>query len=131
VIGESVTDHTAAELFTAATLGGARAMKRDDLGRVSVGAKADFVLVDLDHPAMRPVYDPVRTLIYSADDRVIRDVWIDGTRVVADGVVTTIDTESATALLEEAQAKMLEKVSERDWAGRTIERLAPRCFELR
>jgi cytosine/adenosine deaminase-related metal-dependent hydrolase len=130
VIGESVTDHTAAELFTAATVGGARAMKRDDLGRITVGAKADFLLIDLDHPAMRPVYDPVRTLIYSADDRAIRDVWIDGRCVVADGVVTTIDTESATAALEEAQAKMLEKVPERDWAGRPIERLAPRCFEL-
>ncbi len=131
VVGETVTDHTAAELFTAATVGGARALHRDDLGRVAVGAKADFVLVDLDHPAMRPVYDPVRTLIYSADDRAVRDVWVDGRRVVADGVVTTIDLEAATAALEETQARILEKVPNLDWAGRPIERLAPRCFEVR
>jgi 5-methylthioadenosine/S-adenosylhomocysteine deaminase len=130
-VGETVTDHTAAELFAAATVGGARALKRDDLGRVAPGAKADFVLVDLDHPAMRPIYDPLRTLIYSADDRAIRDVWIDGRRIVADGVVTTIDLEAATAALEEAQIRVLEQVPRRDWAGRPIERLAPRCLELR
>ncbi|MGH8721288.1 MAG: amidohydrolase family protein, partial [Burkholderiales bacterium] len=130
-VGETVTDHTAAELFRAATTGGAGALKRDDLGRVAPGAKADFVLVDLDHPAMRPVYDPLRTLIYSADDRAIRDVWIDGRRIVADGVVTTIDLDAAAAALEEAQARVLDQVPRRDWAGRPIERLAPRCLELR
>ena len=130
-IGESVTDHTAAELFTAATVGGATALGRQDLGRVAVGARADFVLVDLDHPAMRPVYDPVRTLIYSTDDRVIRDVWIDGRLVVEDGVVTTIDLEAATCALEEAQRKVLQTVANRDWARRPIEILAPRCFEMR
>jgi len=130
-VGETVTDHTAAELFTAATWNGAKALGRDDLGRIAPGAKADFVLVDLDHPAMRPVYDPVRTLIYSADDRAIRDVWIDGRRVVADGVVTTIDLKAATAALEEAQARVLEGVPARDWAGRSIEQLAPRCFPIK
>jgi 5-methylthioadenosine/S-adenosylhomocysteine deaminase len=130
-IAETVTDHTAAELFTAATIGGATALARPDLGRVAVGARADFVIVDLDHPAMRPVYDPVRTLIYSADDRVVRDVWIDGRPVVKDGVVTTIDMEAATSALEEAQARVLQTVSKRDWAQRPIETLAPRCFEVR
>jgi 5-methylthioadenosine/S-adenosylhomocysteine deaminase len=131
VIGETVTDHSAAELLTAATIGGANAMRRKDLGRVAVGAKADFILVDLDHPAMRPIYDPWRTLVYSADDRAIRDVWIDGRRIVADGLVTTIDIEAATAALEEAQAKVLARVPERDWAHRPIERLAPRSLATR
>lgn len=129
-IAETVADHTAAELFTAATVGGARALRRDEIGKVAVGAKADLVTVDLDHPAMRPVYDPVRTLIYSADSRVVRDVWVDGEQVVADGKVRTIDLDAATAALEEAQAKVLERVPELDWAGRSIERLAPRCFDL-
>jgi 5-methylthioadenosine/S-adenosylhomocysteine deaminase len=129
-VGETVTDHSAAELFTAATVGGAKALNRDDLGRISIGAKADFLLVDLTHPAMRPVYDPVRELVYSADDRVIREVWVDGRRVVVDGKVTTIDLEAATAALEEAQARMIEGVPARDWAGRSIERLAPRCFDF-
>lgn len=130
-IAETVADHTAAELLDAATTGGAKALHRDDIGRLAPGTKADFVMIDLDDPAMRPVYDPFRTLVYSADDRVIRDVWIDGQQVVEGGKVLTIDLEAATAALEEAQAKVLEQVPALDWAGRSIEELTPRCLELR
>jgi 5-methylthioadenosine/S-adenosylhomocysteine deaminase len=130
-IAETVADHTAGQLFTSATTGGAAALKRNDIGRLAPGAKADFVMVDLDHPAMRPVYDPLRTMIYSADDRVIRDVFVDGEQVVEDGRVLTIDIEAATAALEEAQAKILERVPSLDWAGRAIEDLTPRSLELR
>ena len=129
-IAETVADHTAAQLFTAATANGAKALRRDDIGRLEVGAKADFVAVDLEQPAMRPVYDPLRTMIYSADSRVVRDVWVDGEQVVAAGKVLTIDLEAATAALEEAQVEVLRRVPELDWAGRPVERLAPRCFEL-
>ncbi|TVQ29107.1 MAG: N-ethylammeline chlorohydrolase, partial [Geminicoccaceae bacterium] len=67
---------------------------------------------------------------YSADSRVVRDVWVDGQQVVAAGRVRTIDLEAATAALEEAQAEVLARVPELDWASRPIERLAPRCFDL-
>lgn len=129
-IAETVADHTAAELFTAATVGGAKALRRDDIGRITVGAKADFAIADLESPAMRPVYDPVRTLIYSADSRAIRDVWVDGEQVVENGHVLTIDLMAATAALEEVQADVLQTVSDRDWAGRRIEELCPRCFAI-
>ena len=42
---------TTADLFHAATAGGAKALLRDDLGRLAPGKKADLVLVDLDLPA--------------------------------------------------------------------------------
>ena len=35
----------------AATLGGARALRRDDVGHVSVGAKGDLAVLDVDHEA--------------------------------------------------------------------------------
>ena len=43
------------DVFHVATLGAAKALGRDDLGRIAVGAKADIALVDLKHPSMRPV----------------------------------------------------------------------------
>mgnify|MGYP002653797387 CR=1 FL=1 len=53
----------ATDLFDAATVGGATILGRDDIGRLAVGAKADLFMADLDHPAMRPVREPLRSLI--------------------------------------------------------------------
>jgi imidazolonepropionase len=48
---------TPAEAVHAATYGGARALRRDDVGRLTVGAAADLVLLDAPshvHLAYRP-----------------------------------------------------------------------------
>ena len=82
---------SAAEIFTAGTIGGARALGRDDLGRIMPGAKADLVMVDISHPAMQPLYDPIRSLIYAAGERAIRHVFVGGRQVVRDGKATAFD----------------------------------------
>jgi 5-methylthioadenosine/S-adenosylhomocysteine deaminase len=71
---------TTADLFHAATVGGATALLRDDLGRIAPGKKADLVLVDLTVPQMVPARDPLRSFIYHAADRAVRDVFVDGRR---------------------------------------------------
>jgi imidazolonepropionase len=40
---------TATEALTAATLGGARALRRDDVGRIAVGSAADLAVLDAPH----------------------------------------------------------------------------------
>lgn len=52
----------AADLFCAATLGGAKALGRDDLGRLAPGAMADMVVIDLADPQVGAVDDPIRTM---------------------------------------------------------------------
>jgi hypothetical protein len=42
-----------ADVFNAATLGGCRVIRRDDLGRLAPGAKGDILLIDLDHMPRR------------------------------------------------------------------------------
>ncbi len=101
---------TTRHAFEAATIGGARILRRPDLGRLAPGAKADFSLVDMSHPYMQPSHEPVRSLIYSAGDRAIRHVYVDGAQVVKDGKVLTVDVEAATAGLVEAQRKRLKTV---------------------
>ena len=114
--------------FSAATVGGAAILRRPDLGRLAVGAKADFSIVDLKHPYMRPVREPLRSLVYSAGERAIRDVYVDGEQVVRDGRVLTIDVEAALDALEKAQVDSLAGAPGRDWAKRPVDRLSPPVF---
>ena len=129
VIGESVADLTTRDVFEAATLGGARALRRDDIGRLAPGCKADFVMVDTRHPAMMPVREPLRSLLFVAVERAVRDVWVDGRPVVKDREVLGIDLASALAALEAAQARSMERVPGLDWAGRAAAELSRMVFD--
>src|SRR4030095_15122026 len=52
----------ARDVFNAATIGGCRFLAREDLGRLAPGARADILLIDLDHLGA-PVYaDPIKAL---------------------------------------------------------------------
>ena len=126
-------DYTACstnDVFNAATIGGAAALGRDDLGRIAPGAKADFSLVDVTHPTMQPLREPLRSLIYSASDRPIRDVFVDGAQVVANGKALHIELAPALEELGTAQAEALSGAPSRDWAGRTAEEMSPMVFPV-
>lgn len=122
---------TSTDLFNAATIGGARALGRDDIGRLAPGCRADLVLVDVTHPMMRPTHDPVRNLIYAAGDRAIHAVYVDGQQVVRDGKVLTMDYPAAAQALHEAQARIKDEVPNRDWARRSADTISAHTFRTR
>ena len=97
----------AADMFAAATLGGARALGRDDLGRLAPGAKADFVAYRTDSLSMAPVRDPIRNLVYSAERGDVDRVVIDGRDVLVDGRVEGLD--------EPALARDVQHLAEELW----------------
>ncbi len=84
---------TAEETLEIATANGARAIGRDDLGRVEEGRTADLVLIDENAPTMRPLYNRKAALAYSASGYEVSDVLIEGEFVYRDGEYTTIDAE--------------------------------------
>jgi cytosine/adenosine deaminase-related metal-dependent hydrolase len=120
-----------AQVFHAATAGGAKALGREDIGRLAVGAKADLVMVNLDHPMMKPARDPLRSLIYCAAERAVRDVFVDGRQVVRDGRVLTMDYHAAAQALAEAQVRALERAPALDYANRPVDEMSPLTFPRR
>ncbi|WP_442504239.1 amidohydrolase family protein [Marinivivus vitaminiproducens] len=122
---------TTTDLFNAVTVEAARALGHQDIGRLAAGCRADLVLVDLDHPLMLPAHDPLRALIYGADARVVQGVIVGGRRVVERGQVLTIDHASAAQRLRAAQERVAAAVPSRDWAGRTVDQIAPPTFASR
>jgi cytosine/adenosine deaminase-related metal-dependent hydrolase len=120
----------AAQVFDAATLGGARTLGRDDLGRLAPGAKADVVMVDLDTLWMRPVYDPLRSLVFSATSRAVKHVFVGGERVVDDGRILTQDEDQMIRDLQAAAERTLQgSFPELDWAKRSPDEAFPLTYE--
>ena len=82
--GDTVTHvHLRAEqVVDWATRGGARALGRDDLGRLEVGAKADVVLIKNDNsPVSFPLLNPFGHVAFQAQRGDVHTVIVDG-RVV-------------------------------------------------
>ncbi|MFP6746081.1 MAG: amidohydrolase family protein [Alphaproteobacteria bacterium] len=127
-VAGTVDDLNTSDIFEAATTGGAKALRRDDIGRLAVGAKADLVLVDLKNQAMRPLREPLRSLLYVAAERAVRDVYVDGRLVVENGRCLTIDLDTELTALEAAQQRSIERVPEIDFANRTADEMAPMVY---
>jgi 5-methylthioadenosine/S-adenosylhomocysteine deaminase len=130
IAARDITSVTAADLFHAATVGGANALLRDDIGRLAPGKKADIVLVDLACPQMQPDRDPLKALIYHAADRAVREVFVDGRQVVADGRVLTMDQATAGGRLRAAQQRMEDAAPSRDYLRRSAAEIAPLSLPL-
>lgn len=65
--------------------GGARALGRR-IGALDIGYRADIVVLDADHPALIGKSDDgwLDGWIFAGDNRVVREVWVHGRRVVED-----------------------------------------------
>jgi 5-methylthioadenosine/S-adenosylhomocysteine deaminase len=130
IAAEDIRTVSLADVFHAATVGGAAALGRGDLGRLAPQMKADLVLVDLADPGMMPARDPLRSLVYTAAERAVRDVYVDGVQVVANRRVLTLNRGDAAGRLQEAQRRMLEAVPARDYACRSADRITPLCLRV-
>jgi cytosine/adenosine deaminase-related metal-dependent hydrolase len=129
-VAGTVADLTTADIFEAVTIGGAKALRRDDIGRLKPGAKADMVLVDLKNQAMRPMREPLRSLMYVAAERAVQDVYVDGQLVVQNGKCLTIDLDAELEALEAAQIRSMDRVPSIDYAGRSADEMAPMVYGI-
>ncbi len=80
---------SAREALEIATLGGARVLGRDDLGALEPGKRADIAIWDVSGIEAAGSWDPV-ALVLAGPTRV-RDLFVEGRRVVEAGQVKTLD----------------------------------------
>ena len=94
-----------------ATRGGAAALGRDDIGAVETGRWADLVHIDADDPTFAsglgvPDEQLLANLVWAVGSRRVRDVWVAGEQVVAEGEPTMVDRQQAQADVAAATARV-------------------------
>ena len=85
---------TAKQVLHMATLNGAEALGQSkNLGSLELGKAADFIVLDLNSIHSAPMFDPITHLVYSTSKSDVRDVFVDGKKVVHDRRATKINME--------------------------------------
>jgi cytosine/adenosine deaminase-related metal-dependent hydrolase len=126
--GDSQTQTAPEHLFDAATLGGADALGRADLGRLQTGAKADIAIFDMSDTLIAPRVDPVRTLILGATGRVTKAVFVDGRLSMREGQVAGMDMAEARKRAQLQFDGLVEKYPERTWGHPPVEEIFPPTY---
>ncbi len=88
---------SATTALTLATSASAAAIGLPDVGRLSVGASADIIRIDLDQPAFEPGEDLLSHLVFAGSSRYVTDVWVGGEPVVRAGKMQTVDRDKVLA----------------------------------
>ena len=120
-----------ADFWDAATLGGARALGRDDLGRLTPGACADMAIFRLDDAIMTPAIDPITTLIAGGSGKVTQAAFVAGRLSMCEGRVAGLDMATAQTRAQAQFDGLLAKYPERSWQHRPLSELFPPSYPIR
>ncbi len=80
---------SAREALEIATRGGAEVLGREDCGQIAVGKRADIAIWDVSGVHSAGSWDPAAILL--AGPTHVRDLFVEGRRIVADGHVVSFD----------------------------------------
>ena len=76
-------------------------LRRDQIGALSVGMKADLIQVSFDDVHFVPTYNVISHLVYVADEQDVATVIVDGKVLMREHEILTVDTMRVT---QEARA---------------------------
>lgn len=98
LLGKSRKPMPSVEVVRMATSEGARVLGLDGrIGSLEPGKAADLIRVDLAAEHLNPVYDIYATLVFSGQPSDVRDVMVDGSWLMRDRAVLTVEAPRALA----------------------------------
>jgi 5-methylthioadenosine/S-adenosylhomocysteine deaminase len=118
--GETVTHvHLRAEqVVDWATRGGARALGRDDLGRIEPGARADVVLIKNDSsPVSFPLLNPYGHVAFQAQRGDVHTVIVDGRVVKHEHKLVGVDLPAVRRTVEATVEHLKAELGEQQWSN--------------
>src|SRR5262245_41812112 len=118
------------DVYNAATLGACRFLERDDLGRLGPGAKADILLIDLDHLGAAFYTDPIKALVDFGSGRDVDTVIVDGKTLIQGGHALRVDETQALERARQATQAYWRRVPDWYWSGASIDQVVPPAFAM-
>jgi len=106
-------DHSPVSLpaYTAlkmATINGAKALGIDnETGSITVGKKADIIIIDMEKPHFYPRFDVVSSLVYAAQASDVCTVICDGRLLMRDHQLLTIDEKDICERADKSARKLI------------------------
>jgi len=119
-----------ADLYNASTLGGAKALGRNDIGRLAPGAKADMIIVDLTNVDVGPVHDPILALVHYTTARDIETVIVDGQVLIDQHQAVNVDEERLMAEAWPIYELLRTKMAEVNWNQPSVNEMFPPSFPV-
>jgi 5-methylthioadenosine/S-adenosylhomocysteine deaminase len=122
---------SAAEVFNAATLAGARSLGREDLGRIEAGAKADIIVIDLsgrDTLRHGVVRDPIKALVECGVGDDVETVLVDGIVRMRDRRIDGCDIGALLQRMQGEAEEVWRTWHDFDPLGRTADEMSPFSF---
>jgi cytosine/adenosine deaminase-related metal-dependent hydrolase len=101
---------TCLDMFNAVTLNAAKALGRNDIGRIAPGSKADIILINLDQPHLTPFRDPLKILLYHANRNDVDTVIVDGQVLMSERKVLTVDEKEVISKAKEVTKRIWNKI---------------------
>ena len=94
-VANDPTAVSAYDVLKMATVNGAGAQDRANIGQIKEGFDADLILIDANALNMNPLYDVMGAIVYGAHGSDVKLTMVQGKILFENGEFTTIDTEKA------------------------------------
>jgi cytosine/adenosine deaminase-related metal-dependent hydrolase len=120
---------TAKEIFNSATFGGAKAIGKNDLGRISKGCLADIAIINMETINNVPCRDPVKNIVNSASRADVEYVIVDGKIIVDEGKLVTIDEEKLVKQVQKTTEKVWSRIPENHYLGHHSDEVSPQSYK--
>ena len=115
-VNEGIRSLSKKDILNMATAGGAAVFGQEkETGMIKEGMKADMILINTEKPHIQPLLagkheNVTSALVFNATGADVTDVFVNGKRIVADGVLTTVDVPALCARVRQTAEKIAELI---------------------
>ncbi len=120
---------TAKEIFNSATIGGAKAIGRDDLGNIAKGCLADLTIINMETINNVPCRDPVKNIVNASSRADVEYVIVNGEIVVEDGKLITINEKELVSKVQKTTKAIWDRIPENHYLKQHSDEVSPQSYE--